>query len=111
MLKRNSSLILLLWLWMCSTPSFATLLSIDESTATPLNLTPWLMVSHPTSAKEFTEIQALPKTDWHNFTNKDIQKLSGHDFWLSFSLTSPDETLSRILALDNPLLDKVTIYH
>lgn len=111
MLKRNSSLILLLWLWMCSTPSFATLLSIDESTATPLNLTPWLMVSHPTSAKEFTDIQALPKTDWHNFTNKDIQKLSGHDFWLSFSLTSPDDALSRILALDNPLLDKVTIYH
>lgn len=80
MLNKNMPLILLLWLWICPTQALATLLSIDESTTTPLNLTPWLMVSHPTPAKELAEIQALPKTDWHNFTNKDIQKLSGHDF-------------------------------
>ncbi|MGL4713813.1 MAG: 7TM diverse intracellular signaling domain-containing protein, partial [Shewanella sp.] len=111
MFKSNTSCILLLWLWMCSTPSFATLLSINESSATPLNLTPWLMVNHSVSPKELTEILILPQSDWHLFSNKDTQKLSSHDFWLNFSLTSQDGTLARILALDNPLLDKVTIYH
>ncbi|MGI1989295.1 sensor domain-containing diguanylate cyclase [Shewanella glacialipiscicola] len=111
MLKNFFSLILLLGLWICSSPTSAILLSIDESTTTPLNLTPWLMVAHPVSANNLADIQALPKNDWHSFTNADIQKLSGHDFWLNFSLTSPDKIISHILALDNPLLDKITIYH
>ena len=111
MLRNCFSLIFLLWLWIGSSPASAILLSIDESTTTPLNLTPWLMVAHPVSVNNLADIQALPKNNWHSFTNADIQKLSGHDFFFFFSLTSPDKIISHILALDNPLLDKITIYH
>lgn len=93
-----------------SVTSAAALLHIDTDTPTPLNLTPWLQVSHP-STTQLADIQNLSKQEWRNFTNKDIQKLSQHNFWLNISLNSTDESLSRILALDNPLLDKVTIYH
>lgn len=93
-----------------SVTSAAALLHIDTETPTPLNLTPWLQVSHPSTTK-LADIQNLSKEEWRNFTNKDIQKLSQHNFWLNISLNSTDASLSRILALDNPLLDKVTIYH
>lgn len=93
-----------------SVTSAAALLHIDTDTPTPLNLTPWLQVSHP-STTQLADIQNLSKQEWRNFTNKDIQKLSQHNFWLNISLNSTDASLSRILALDNPLLDKVTIYH
>lgn len=109
MAKTGTALILLLWLWVFPPPSLATQLSLNEATATPLSLTPWLMVSHPNGANELAEIQAL--ADWHSFTHKDIQNLSAHNFWLRFSLISPSDTISRILALDNPLLDRVTLYH
>lgn len=91
--------------------AFASTMSIDEHTPTPLNLTPWLMVTHSNGTSQLADIQALPQTQWHKFTSKDIQRLSQHNFWLTVNLSSGDDSLSRILALDNPLLDKVTIYH
>lgn len=91
---------------------FASTMSIDAHTPTPLNLTPWLMVLNPQTASQLTDIQALPQAQWHRFTNSDIQqRLSQHNFWLKINLQGMDDNLSRIIALDNPLLDKVTLFH
>lgn len=109
-MARICTLLFFIWL-LLPTQSLAALMHIDDNTPTPLNLTPWLVATHPNASSKLTDIQSLPKKEWHNFTHADIQKLSLHNFWLSFSLHSDDETLSRILALNNPLLDNVTIYH
>lgn len=110
MTKFGGLLVLLLSMFI-STGSFANTMSIDERTPTPLNLTPWLMVTHSNADGQLADIQAQPKLEWHKFTNQDIQRLNQHSFWLRVNLTTGDEHLSRILALDNPLLDKVTLYH
>ncbi|MFV0597936.1 diguanylate cyclase [Shewanella sp.] len=110
MTKFGSLLVLLLGM-LISAGCFANIMSLDERTPTPLNLTPWLMVTHSNANSKFADIQALPKLQWHKFTSEDIQRLSQHNFWLRVNLTTDDESLSRILALDNPLLDKVTLYH
>ncbi len=110
MIRISGFLLFFIWLLLTSAPSSAALLNIDADTPTPLSLTPWLLVSHP-STTQLADIQKLSKQEWRNFTNKDIQKLSRHNFWLNISLNSTDVSLSRILALDNPLLDKVTVYH
>uniref|UniRef100_Q0HZQ5 Diguanylate cyclase n=1 Tax=Shewanella sp. (strain MR-7) TaxID=60481 RepID=Q0HZQ5_SHESR len=110
MTKFGGLLVLLLSMFI-STGSFANTMSIDERTPTPLNLTPWLMVTHSNADSQLADIQAQPKLEWHKFTNQDIQRLNQHSFWLRVNLTTGDEHLSRILALDNPLLDKVTLYH
>lgn len=109
-MAKIGTLLLFIWL-LLPPPSFAALVHIDDHTPTPLNLIPWLVVTHPSASSQLADIQSLPKEEWHNFTHDDIQKLSLHNFWLSFSLHNDDDTLSRILALNNPLLDNVTIYH
>lgn len=110
MAKLGNILVLLISVFM-SSAVYADTISIDDHTPTPLNLMPWLSVTHLNTTSELADIQALPKTKWHQFTSGDIQRLSQHNFWLTFSIQSGDESLSRILALDNPLLDKVTLYH
>jgi len=110
-MAKLSCLLVLLISMLISSGSFASIININEHTPTPLSLTPWLMVTHPHSESQLADIEALPKAQWHKFTSKDIQRLSLHNFWLSVNLSSNNESLSRILALDNPLLDKVTIYH
>jgi len=104
-------LLVLLFGMLISFGGFANTMSIDEHTPTPLNLTSWLMVTHSNANSQLDDIQDLSKVQWHRFTSDDIQRLSQHNFWLKVNLTSGDESLSRILALDNPLLDKVTLHH
>ncbi|QYJ78525.1 sensor domain-containing diguanylate cyclase [Shewanella acanthi] len=104
----------LLFSWiliLASGSATAGMMSIDDGTPTPLNLTPWLVVTHQDDKRHINDILKVPKEQWHKLTNDDIQNLKRHDFWLNFSLTSNGHNLSRILALDNPLLDSVTIYH
>ncbi|MFB2649637.1 sensor domain-containing diguanylate cyclase [Shewanella mangrovisoli] len=110
-MAKFGSLLVLLFGMLISFGGFANTMSIDEHTPTPLNLTPWLMVTHSNANPLLGDIQALPKSQWHKFTSDDIQRLSQHDFWLRVNITSGDEILARILALDNPLLDRVTIFH
>lgn len=109
MAKLSSIVSFILWL-LCSHAAWATTMNIDERTPTPLNLTPWLIATQE-PINQLQELQSLPKQHWHAFTSDDIGKLGKHDFWLTFSLNSNTKSLSRLLALDNPLLDKVTIYH
>lgn len=101
MAKLGNILVLLISVFMSSAIDADTM-SIDDHTPTPLNLIPWLSVTHLNTTSELADIQALPKTKWHQFTSDDIQRLSQHNFWLTFSIESGDESLSRILALDNP---------
>jgi len=85
MAKFGSLLVLLLGM-LISFGGFANTMSIDEHTSTPLNLTPWLMVTHSNANPQLDDIQALPKSPWHKFTSDDIQRLSQHDFWLRVNL-------------------------
>ncbi|MGL4639155.1 MAG: sensor domain-containing diguanylate cyclase [Shewanella sp.] len=105
----------ILWftLLFASSHAVATNLSIGEDSATPVNLTPWLFATHPAQNHQFKDIQQLSPQQWHSFTNKDTRHLNAHNFWIRFTVTSSDSdgSLARILAIDNPLLDKITLYH
>ncbi|MGL4612689.1 MAG: sensor domain-containing diguanylate cyclase [Shewanella sp.] len=107
-----SGLKLFLILIFISAKTLAAQLYIGEET-TPLNLTPWIIATHQTQQKQFSDIRQLNPHQWHPFTNEDIRHLNAHNFWLSFTLSSQDNhgSLSRILAITNPLLDKITLYH
>ncbi|MGL5359159.1 MAG: sensor domain-containing diguanylate cyclase [Shewanella sp.] len=104
-----------LWLILLLTSCHAVAanLSIGDATATPLNLTPWLLATHPAKHQQFNDIAKLSPQQWHPFTNKDIRHLNAHNFWLRFTLASADHqgSLARMLAIDNPLLDNITLNH
>lgn len=85
--------------------------TVIDGANTPQDLTTLLAVTHANDADTLDTILARPQSRWHAFSHQDIQSLDKHNFWLHFSVTSPQKSLSRILALDNPLLDRVTIYH
>ncbi|KPZ72313.1 MULTISPECIES: diguanylate cyclase [Shewanella] len=88
-------------------------LRLTESSITKIDLTDWLYIHN---SNNITELATLTlhnnnKQNWHKFTEADMRSIGAKNTWVSFSIYNPNDQLSRIIALDNPLLDRLKLFH
>lgn len=86
-------------------------LRITATSITKIDLSDWLYINTKTGVADLTQVRSLSPQDWRKFKATDLRYIGAKDIWVSFSLYNPDDTLSRIIALDNPLLDSIELFH
>jgi diguanylate cyclase (GGDEF)-like protein len=86
-------------------------LRITATSITKIDLSDWLYINTKAGVADLTQARNLNPQDWRRFKQTDLRYIGAKDIWVSFSLYNPDDNLSRIIALDNPLLDNIELYH
>ena len=86
-------------------------IQLDLDNSTQLDLSRLATVAKSSQLDTLPQALAEPQRNWRPLNASDTQKLGLHNFWLHFSLVTNEEQLARIIALDNPNLDNVRIYH
>jgi diguanylate cyclase (GGDEF)-like protein len=86
-------------------------LRITATSITKIDLSDWLYINTKTGVADLTQVRSLSPQDWRKFKATDLRYIGAKDIWVSFSLYNPEDTLSRIIALDNPLLDSIELFH
>ncbi|MCL1142137.1 sensor domain-containing diguanylate cyclase [Shewanella gaetbuli] len=86
-------------------------LELSKQTSSSIDLHNWLLIQTQQNIDNLTALERLPSNSWRNLTSKDTRLLGASNMWVTFNVTAPDDYLSRIIALDNPLLDSITLYH
>ncbi|MCW3172834.1 sensor domain-containing diguanylate cyclase [Shewanella subflava] len=84
---------------------------LSNSSITQIKLTDWLFIQTQNDIKDLHTLELQPASTWRKITRDDTQIIGVKDMWLRFSIYSPDDYQTRILALDNPLLDSIVLYH
>ncbi|MCL1068868.1 diguanylate cyclase [Shewanella olleyana] len=88
-------------------------LRLTASSITKIDLQDWLYIHKSNDITELANLtsQRNHTTDWRKLTRQDMRKIGADNTWVSFSIYNPNDQLSRIIALDNPLLDSVKLFH
>ncbi len=88
-------------------------LRLTASSITKIDLKPWLYIHNSNDVTEIAslKLQNNNQSQWRKLTSNDLRKIGAKNTWLSFSLYNPNDQLSRIIALDNPLMDSIKLFH
>ncbi|MCE9679925.1 diguanylate cyclase [Shewanella sp. AS1] len=110
-MRRSKQLLTLLILWsislLCSAQS-PLMLNQEKS----LELTRWLYYLQDHQLSSIDEVKALGDKQWKHFPPKLNRNVSMAPFWIKFSLyNASHEPMRRYLSLNNPLIDKISLYH
>ena len=108
-------LVILGWVLICQAHAAANqnqpAVRLSNSSITQIKLTDWLFIQTQNDIKDLPTLEQQPASTWRKVTRKDTQVIGVKDMWLRFSIYSPDDFQTRILAIDNPLLDSIVLYH
>ncbi|WP_445946240.1 sensor domain-containing diguanylate cyclase [Shewanella sp.] len=85
-------------------------LRITATSITKIDLTDWLYINTATQAEQLGQIRDSATDQWRKYKPTDLRYIGAKNVWLSFSIYNPTDNLSRIIALDNPLLDSVELF-
>ena len=86
-------------------------LRITSNSITKIDLTDWL---HINTSKNTNTLEQLIDNDankWTKVNNNELSKIGAENYWVGFSIFNPEDSLSRIIAIDNPLLYSIKLYH
>lgn len=86
-------------------------LRITATSITKIDLADWLYINTATQAEQLGQVRESAADQWRKYKPTDLRYIGAKNIWVSFSLYNPNDNLSRIIALDNPLLDSVELYH
>ncbi|MFC3186118.1 diguanylate cyclase domain-containing protein [Shewanella intestini] len=81
-----------------------------ESTA-KINLQDWVYIHDSQHINKLSDIRSQPFSDWHKFKRSNSHKLGIKNYWVSFKINGGTTPLTRIIAIDNPLIDHIELYH
>lgn len=84
---------------------------LSNSSITQIKLYDWLFIQTQNDIKDLHTLEQQPASTWRKITRQDTQLIGTKDMWVRFSIYSPDDFQTRILALDNPLLDSIVLHH
>ena len=86
-------------------------LRLTSDSITKIDLQDWIYINKSKNISQLTKLLEQPESTWKKFEGDQPQHIGVENYWITFSIYNPDDYLSRIIALDNPLLDSVVIYH
>ncbi|MGX9459857.1 sensor domain-containing diguanylate cyclase [Shewanella sp. A14] len=112
----NVRVILGLMLLFISNSSMATIhtpmpLRLTSDSITKIDLQSWVYTNQRNDIGNLNELLQQPENTWKKLNSEQPYKIGVKNYWMSFSIYNPNDHISRIIALDNPLLDSVKIYH
>ncbi|GGP49503.1 sensor domain-containing diguanylate cyclase [Shewanella saliphila] len=115
-LKNSLALILGLCLLVLSQLSWADSLQtvplrLTSDSITKIDLRDWVYINKTSDISLLSKLLEQPEHTWKKLPANQPHKMGLSNYWLTFSIYNPDDYLSRIIALDNPLLDSIVIYH
>ncbi|QIR16074.1 diguanylate cyclase [Shewanella aestuarii] len=86
-------------------------LRLTKSSISKIDLFDWLYIQSQRNIKQLEQVKLQPNQSWRKLSKRDLQLVGASDLWLSLSIFSPTDYQTKIIALDNPLLDSAVIYH
>ena len=84
---------------------------LTQSSITKINLHDWMFIQTQKNISNLAELEQQAPASWRKITREDTELVGVKDLWISFSIFSPIDYQTRIIALDNPLIDNITLYH
>ncbi|QSX29723.1 diguanylate cyclase [Shewanella cyperi] len=81
-----------------------------NNAVTEMALTPFLQVYQAQKSQSWEQLPPQDSALWRPLERETLA-LGVHNLWLSFSLSSDQGVINRMLEMDNPLLDEVSLYH
>jgi diguanylate cyclase (GGDEF)-like protein len=105
-----------LFLLLISQSSWAETLSptplrLTSDFITKVQLQDWVYLNQSNDIETLSGLLQQPENTWKKLNPNQPYQIGIKNYWVSFSIFTPTDYLSRIIALDNPLLDSVKIYH
>jgi diguanylate cyclase (GGDEF)-like protein len=86
-------------------------LRLTSDSISKIELQDWVYANKSDDIETLARLLQQPGNTWQKLNPKQPYKIGIENYWLSFSIFNPNDHLSRIIALDNPLLDSIKIYH
>ncbi|MCL1113381.1 sensor domain-containing diguanylate cyclase [Shewanella basaltis] len=86
-------------------------LRLTSESITKIDLQDWLYINNNQDISQLTKLLEQPESTWKKFEQDQSQNIGVTNYWVTFSIYNPEDNLSRIIAIDNPLLDSIVIYH
>ncbi|WP_137223345.1 diguanylate cyclase [Shewanella sp. MEBiC00475] len=86
-------------------------LRLTSDSITKIELQEWVYANQSNDIGTLTQLLQQPENTWKKVNATQPYQIGIKNYWVSFSIFTPNDNLSRIIALDNPLLDSVKIYH
>ena len=90
---------------------YPTPMRLTANSITKIELQDWVYVNQSNDIETLSQLLQQPENSWKKLNAEHPYKIGVKNYWVSFSIFTPNEHLARIIALDNPLLDSVKIYH
>ncbi|CAM4367393.1 diguanylate cyclase [Shewanella livingstonensis] len=114
--QSHFSVIIGLFLLLISQSSWAETLSptplrLTSDSITKIELQDWVYANQNNDIETLSGLLQQPENTWKKLSTDQPYQIGIKNYWVSFSIFTPKDYLSRIIALDNPLLDSVKIYH
>ena len=86
-------------------------LRLTADSITKIDLQNWVYTNQSNDIESLPQLLQQSDNTWDTFNATQSYKIGVKNYWVSFSIFTPNDKLSRIIAIDNPLLDSVKIYH
>ncbi|WP_242620209.1 MULTISPECIES: diguanylate cyclase [Shewanella] len=87
-------------------------LRLTADSITKIDLQDWLYIHKTQEISKLPSILSEPISQWQALKQDANHRIGVKNIWVAMSIYNPDdEMLSRIIALDNPLLDSIKLYH
>ena len=90
---------------------YPTPLRLTANSITKIELQDWVYANQSNDIETLSQLLQQPENSWKKLNTDQPYKIGVKNYWVSFSIFTPNDHLARIIALDNPLLDSVKIYH
>ncbi|MBB1318865.1 diguanylate cyclase [Shewanella sp. SR43-4] len=90
---------------------YPTPLRLTANSITKIELQDWVYANQSNDIETLSQLLQQPENSWKKLNTDHPYKIGVKNYWVSFSIFTPNDHLARIIALDNPLLDSVKIYH
>ncbi|WP_133405730.1 diguanylate cyclase [Parashewanella tropica] len=111
-MKRLCLLTCCFFLWFTTQAIAASGIPAATVTSLPkVDLTPYIYVLHDHESATAHSIIKVPDNQWVKFKDANKRTVSEHNFWFQVKLETKLDTVQRAIEINNPLLDKITIYH
>ncbi|MGI2260268.1 sensor domain-containing diguanylate cyclase [Shewanella sp. GXUN23E] len=85
-------------------------LHLNEYSEPGISLNSWIQVCE-LDALSLNELMQLPESDWGALDTSITQRIGVSQLWFRLTVDNANLYQLRILALDNPLLDRIELFH
>lgn len=85
-------------------------LYLDNHSESRIKLNDWMQVSNQEVLNP-KGLMSMPAKEWHKLRPEDTQRIGVSHLWFKLTLENLGDYRYRILSLDNPLLDRVELFH